>query len=99
MSAITSKAGVDKINSFFGQMQDETQSNSLAYLYSRWLDEREYEDFKDYASVIRKSVPAGLRAVKVTKSPFGLTFTVDSEPGNVYSMSVNSKSLTWKRIK
>lgn len=57
----------------------KTMKNTLVNLYGRWLDEKEYEDFADYETVMREkfdSIPPeyGLRFVKGTKRPFGFIF-------------------------
>jgi len=56
----------------------------LGNLYARWQDEKEYEDFNDYAKVIRETF-SDLKIVKVNKRPFG--FTVSTE----YPVSVQVK--------
>lgn len=53
----------------------------LCNLYNRWLDEREYEDFKDYENVmkekvIKSSIPC--KFIKSMKRPFGFTVIVDN---------------------
>jgi len=59
----------------------------LGYLYDRWQDEKEYEDFKEYADVMKKKV--GDAFVRATKRPFG--FVMKAEGGEV-QVYVNSKS-------
>lgn len=44
------------------------------YLYKRWQDEKDYEDFNEYVAVMMKSMPTGSKLIKGTKRPFGLTF-------------------------
>jgi hypothetical protein len=47
----------------------------LNNLRQRWVDEREYEDWKDYEKIIRNLFDAyGFRAFVVTKRPFGGKF-------------------------
>ena len=57
--------------------------NTLFNLYERWLDERKYEDFKDYEEVMKKSIEniEGVNFIKGTKQPFG--FIVSTENYNV----------------
>jgi len=46
--------------------------NSLANLYGRWMDEREYEDWADYAKLITQwAESAGFTQIQPTKRPFG----------------------------
>lgn len=70
----------------------------LAYLAGRWLDEREYEDFADYAAEMRKALPKGYTFVRATKRPFGFTFRADAFPGALYAVSCTTHSISWKRI-
>jgi hypothetical protein len=73
----------------------EGLQNSLGYLHSRWSDEREYEDFKDYGPHIEKAVVAqGLEFVRATKRPFGAIVRVE---GFSYQIGVNSSSIYYKR--
>lgn len=46
------------------------------YLYGRWRDEREYEDFKDYKAAMVKSMPFGVTLDTMTARPFSITFTM-----------------------
>lgn len=45
----------------------------FANLYARWQDEREYEDFAEYAKVAKTIIPADCAFVSMTKRPFALT--------------------------
>ena len=45
----------------------------MEYLLERWEDEKDYEDFEDYKSAIRKNLPY-LKITGVTKRPFGIVF-------------------------
>jgi len=51
----------------------------LDYLKSRWTDEHQYEDWKDYSDEIAKSfAEAGHTAVKITKRPFGAHIVINN---------------------
>ena len=45
-------------------------------LYGRWLDEREFEDFKEYENVMKQQLEkvVGVRFVKAQKRPFGFRY-------------------------
>jgi hypothetical protein len=45
----------------------------MEHLLARWEDEKEYEDFEDYKSAIRKNL-SYLKITSVTKRPFGIVF-------------------------
>lgn len=52
--------------------------NLFANLYMRWQDEKEYEDFNEYAKVMAcnvKNVIGDITDVKGTTHPFGIKFT------------------------
>lgn len=49
----------------------------IAYLFGRWMDERDYEDINDYLQVIQKVEP---RAYEMTDDPFGVKINVDGTP-------------------
>jgi len=59
------------------------QQEKLGYLYDRWQDEKQYEDFGDYAKFMERSFDGypGLKFVKATKRPFGVQFMSN---GRVY---------------
>lgn len=52
--------------------------NLFVNLYIRWQDEKEYEDFNEYAEVMAhnvKNVIGDITDVKGTQHPFGIKFT------------------------
>lgn len=56
--------------------------NLFVNLYMRWQDEKEYEDFNEYAVVMAcnvKNVIGNITDVKGTKRPFGIKFTHDNK--------------------
>jgi hypothetical protein len=79
-----------EINKFFHAFADR-----LADLYFRWQDEKEYEDFKDYADVMKSATPKQFTFVKANKSPFG--FTLMNSRGLGYKLTMNSKHAQWVR--
>ena len=70
---------------------------TLSYLYDRWQDEQEYEDWDDYKTVIKKSVTEfPVVVTQVTKRPFGFRFSVNERSFKIF---VTSRTIGWKRIK
>lgn len=69
------------------------------YLYERWQDEKEYEDFNDYVTSMMQSMPKGATLVKGTKRPFGVVINYG---GNKVHISLklrgNYASLTAKNL-
>jgi hypothetical protein len=58
-------------------------------LYSRWLDEKEYEDINDYAAPIKPKVEAiGGTFIKMNKRPFGFDYRLN---GVTYNIFINSR--------
>lgn len=49
--------------------QSEEKQERLFYLYGRWQDEKEFEDFKEYEDDMKKCFE---NAIKGTKRPFGV---------------------------
>lgn len=71
----------------------------ITYLYGRWMDEKECEDFADYSADMVKtfgklSEPSyNMSFIKASKSPFGFTFMLD---GCKVQITVNAKYYSWK---
>lgn len=67
-------------------------------LYSRWLDEKEYEDIKDYAQPLQLLAQKHNVVIdKMTARPFGCKFSTD---GRQFQLSITSNgSYSYKRIK
>jgi hypothetical protein len=51
----------------------------FANLYGRWLDERKYEDFKEYEEVIKKVFSKFGKIVKISKSPFSVIIEAENK--------------------
>ncbi len=80
-------AAVVHTDAFIGRLQN---------LYARWLDESQYEDINDYATVIKTLLPSDFEMVKMTKRPFGFHFKIGTDA--VYSFDCNLRGASWKRI-
>ena len=52
----------------WGKVNEDKFFDMLVYLKSRWEDERDYEDIKEYIIPIQKSIPS---AFQMNKRPFG----------------------------
>ena len=61
-------------------------------LYSRWLDEQEYEDFEEYKKVMDAALPEGACLTKMTKRPFMCEFTMLD--GKKMWMKATSRNIT-----
>ena len=72
--------------------------NLLENLYCRWQDEKEYEDIKDYAEVIKKKLPEGFEMTQMLKSPFGFKFKMKEFDEALYQVAITSRHYSWKRI-
>lgn len=83
------------------QTLSDAMSDKLYYLYWRWQDEKEHEDFEDYISTMKKEFETLIvekqmkNAVYFScgKRPFGLTFDFE---GFRVTMYVNSTHFCWK---
>lgn len=65
LSQVLGKEKLDDVVNFFG------------YLYRRWLDERKYEDFKEYKEAFEKKL--GIKTCKFNKKPFQAEFLIDNQ--------------------
>jgi hypothetical protein len=91
-STPTSPENLIKINAVYQSLE-----NTISNLWSRWQDEKEYEDINDYKLVLEKHIPEDFKIVKMTKRPFGFHFTIGTNA--IYAFTVTATSYEWKRIK
>lgn len=70
-----------------------TLSDSFGYLYARWQDEKEYEDFADYIAHMTKKMPDGATLTKMTKRPFRVEYTMPD--GARRWILANSREVRW----
>lgn len=77
------------------QEQLQKLAEFFGYLYGRWQDEREYEDFAEYRVALMKKLD-GAVVTSFTKSPFRATW-VETDGTRRY-MQANSKQITWGRL-
>lgn len=78
-------------------LNNETIANAFFNLKMRWADEKDYEDIKDYGTVIVNAICScgfdiDKRTAKMTKSPFGLKATID---GTKWHIFVKSSGRMW----
>ncbi len=93
MATPTSAKNLKLINSAYKDME-----KIMVQLYSRWLDEKRFENIEDYGDVIEKNLPKGIQMVRVLKRPFGFVFSVGTEAQ--YRMFIDSSNqYGWDRIK
>ena len=85
------ETALSKTNDIFNKLEDR-----LVYLYSRWQDEKEYEDFNEYIESAKESVTeAGGTFVSMKKRPF----YVEIEIGKYrIRITVTSCHYEWKRV-
>lgn len=77
---------------FYQDIQDH-----MEMLYSRWADEKEYEDIRDYGVSIEHAVKKiGGTFLKMSKRPFGFTYEL---MGATYQVQMKSTQYLYKRIK
>lgn len=68
---------------------------NFEYLYDRYQDEKEYEDFEEYRKAVQVYCQLdGIKFEKLTKSPFALTYTSD---GHRYVAKVTSRNVSITR--
>ena len=55
-------------------LNDENVIRKFSYLYDRWEDEKEYEDFSDFVEAMMKSMPKEATLIEGSEMPFGVKF-------------------------
>ena len=65
----------------------------FSYLYARWQDESEYEDFAEYFEALRKRLPGGATLDSMTKRPFRAVYTLSD--GTRKWIKATSRQVTW----
>jgi hypothetical protein len=76
--------------------------DDLAYLYVRWQDEHEYEDWREYEEVLKRHVPKDCIFVRSTKRPIGIVVKIPKVPYLVHvyaKMRGDSMSISAKVVK
>jgi len=72
-------------------------ADHLGYLASRWLDESQYEDIKDYQKNLQTiGDKYGVIIVKMIKRPFGCEFTADGRRFR-YTCTANGR-ISYSRV-
>lgn len=81
-----------------GKVFDKLQQ-TVMNLFERWLDEKEYEDIKDYGKVIAPLLKKHkAKLVKMSKRPFGFTFTVEEFPDRLYQIKQTMTEYLYCRV-
>jgi hypothetical protein len=72
-----SQAELDAYKKYVGEIGNSKKFIlTLDNLRNRWLDEHEYEDWKDYEKVMRSFLPAEVRFIRSTKRPIGMVVEI-----------------------
>lgn len=72
----------------------ERHSPLLTRLYSRWLEEREHEDFLNYEKIMKEAV--GEPFLRGTTYPFG--FILDMKFPYKVQVFIDRKTIGWKPL-
>jgi hypothetical protein len=87
-----------KLKDLMNSTVNEKSMKTLGYLWSRWQDEKEYEDWNDYVKELSKLVPVGAENVTYSKHPFGITFELcEGNFRGKYTINYTSKGGGWER--
>lgn len=68
----------------------------LDYLYSRWQDEKEYEDINDYGKAFAKNT--GYTIIRMLKRPMTFVFSHPKVTGAVYEIQCTARCNSWRRV-
>jgi hypothetical protein len=81
----------DAANTLFENCQE-----SMINGFSRWQDEKEYEDIKNYAVLFTSKITEiGGEFIKMTKRPFGFQYKL---AGATYHVTINGRSYGYQRV-
>ena len=76
------------------QFNPSEVANVLGNLWSRWMCEKEYEDFNDYVDVMKRVLEErGCKLKSFKRRPFMITFTLAS--GELKWMKSTSSDISW----
>jgi len=75
--------------------EDKVFSKFFCYLYSRWQDEREFENLDDYKKVIQERLPEEFQVTSMSNRPFEFRFKLTQNPNNIYSMRFTKRHFSW----
>ncbi|MCP4599267.1 MAG: hypothetical protein GY847_01800 [Proteobacteria bacterium] len=64
--------------------------DAMGYLFDRWQDEKEYEDFSEYIKMAKKALPDDCTFVSMKKRPFRIYF---SDTTREYYLNVTSRKM------
>jgi len=67
----------NRFEELIGEKKVDSILQHFVYLYDRWQNEREYEDFGEYKKSFEKV--SGYKIVKMLKRPFKVIFFVGEE--------------------
>lgn len=76
-------------------LQIEAAAKFFDYLYGRWQDEKEYEDFEEYRKAMAQKLPPGSEVLAFTKAPFRIVYRHE---GLDRYIAVRGKHVEWGRI-
>ncbi len=62
----------------------------LEYLFDRWNEEKQYEDFKDYKKEVVKRLSEGMTLFRMIKKPFEVVVEIDNKK---YGIRINKKDV------
>lgn len=68
----------------------------LDSLYSRWQDEAEYEDIREYGKAIAKALDCEVTRCK--KRPMGFVLKFAEAPGAQYELQMTARANRWRRL-
>lgn len=75
----------------------EALETTICNLHGRWQDEKDHEDWADYAKAMKKAITGqGGTFVKARKRPFSLTYELE---GATYQIFCNRREYGFKRLK
>ena len=71
---------------------------TISDLRGRWSEESQFEDFADYAEVMKKALPAHATFIRATKRPFSVVFSLAGDDRK-FQVIAAAKYAQWKQVK
>tara|TARA_R110000796_G_scaffold16726_8_gene52148 strand:+ start:166 stop:438 length:273 start_codon:yes stop_codon:yes gene_type:complete len=70
---------------------------TISNLLGRWKEESQFEDFADYAEVMKKALPAHATFIRATKRPFAVVFSLAGDDRK-FQVFASAKCTQWKQV-
>jgi len=74
------------------EQQIKSVGEYMVHLKARWLDEKKYENFKDYATALAMRLPTEVKLVKLNKNFLAV---IETNKGVTGTIKATVRGYTW----